>query len=134
MKPSELILNKYTVAGRRGFKSHPVRSLSTNDLSGDRSKNVAKQLHDKGVRRLVAALCLRAFIDRLTYGRNTRHRCEKAQLETLPELESFIQNDAPRFWEAIGLNFLSGDWLLRRCRQRENSISMRWLQTEGGSA
>jgi hypothetical protein len=47
VKPSELILNKYTVAGRRGFKSHPVRSLSTNDLSGERSKNVAKQATDE---------------------------------------------------------------------------------------
>ena len=134
MKPSELILNKYTVAGRRGFKSHPVRSLSTNDLSGECSKNVARQLHDNGVRRLVAALCLRAFLDRITYGTNSRHRCEKAQIETLPELESFIRHDAPKFWEAIGLNFLIGDWLLRRCRQGRNGISMSGYQTEGGAA
>ena len=91
-------------------------------------------MHDNGVRRLVAALCLRAFLDRLTYGTNSRHRCEKAQLETLPELESFIQHDAPRFWEAIGLNFLSGDWLLRRCRQGRISISTGGYQTEGGAA
>ena len=133
MKPSQLIANKYTVLGRRGFKSHPVRSLSTNDLSGERSKLVTNQLHDKGVRRLVAALCLRGFIDRLTYGRNARIQCETTQHESLEELETFIRCDAPRLWEAIGLNFLSGDWLLRRCRQRENSISMRWYQTEGGA-
>ena len=118
----------------RGFKSHPVRSLNDNELSRQCSKSVTNQLHDSGVRRLVAAICLRAFLDRLTYGRNRRMDCEKAQIETLPELEAFIQHDAPRFWEAIGLNFLSGDWLLRRCRRQENSLSMRWYQTEGGAA
>jgi len=40
-------MNKYTVIGRRGFKSHPVRSLNINDLSGERSKNVAKQTPDE---------------------------------------------------------------------------------------
>ena len=134
MKHSQLTHQNYTETSYRGFKSHPVRSLNDNELSGQCSKSVTNQLHDSGVRRLVAALCLRAFLDRLTYGRNSRHRCEKAQIETLPELESFIQNDAPRFWEAIGLNFLSGDWLLRRCRQQGGGISLGGYQTEGGVA
>lgn len=133
MKYCKLKQQNYTIVSRRGFKSHPVRSLSTNDLSGECSKSVTRKLHDKGVRRLVAALCLRGFVDRLTYGRNARIQCETTQHESLEELETFIRCDAPRLWEAIGLNFLSGDWLLRRCRQRENSISMRWYQTEGGA-
>lgn len=133
MKYCKLKQQNYTIMSSRGFKSHPVRSLNINDLSGECSKSVTRELNDKGVRRLVAALCLRGFIDRLTYGRNARIQCETTQHESLEELETFIRCDAPRLWEAIGLNFLSGDWLLRRCRQRENSISMRWYQTEGGA-
>jgi hypothetical protein len=129
----QLIHQTNSFLNDRGFKSLHCQRRSDSGLQKKRNTGVTNQLHDNGVRRLVAALCLRAFLDRLTYGTNSRHRCEKAQLETLPELESFIQHDAPRFWEAIGLNFVSGDWLLRRCRQRENSISMRWYQTEGGA-
>ena len=47
MKYCKLKQQNYTIVSRRGFKSHPVRSLSTNDLSGDRSKNVARQTPDK---------------------------------------------------------------------------------------
>ena len=118
----------------RGFKSLHCHRRSDSELQKKRNTGVTNQLHDNGVRRLVAALCLRAFIDRLTYARNSRIDCEKAQIETLAELETFIQRDAPRFWEAIGLNFLSGDWLLRRCRKGRISISMGGYQTEGGAA
>ena len=130
----QLIHQNNSFLNDRGFKSLHCHRRSDSELQKKRNTGVTNQLHDNGVRRLVAALCLRAFLDRLTYGTNSRHRCEKAQLETLPELESFIQNDAPRFWEAIGLNFLSGDWLLRRCRQGRNGISMGGYQTEGGAA
>lgn len=129
----KLIMQNNSFLNARGFKSLHCQRYNDSKLRGKRDKSVTNKLHDKGVRRLVAALCLRAFIDRLTYARNSRIDCEKAQIETLAELETFIQRDAPRFWEAIGLNFISGDWLLRRCRQRENSISMRWYQTEGGA-
>lgn len=130
----KLIHQNTSFLNNRGFKSLHCQRLNDSKLRKKRNTGVTNQLNDKGVRRLVAALCLRAFIDRITYGRIDRIRHEKAQVESLLELENFIQRDAPRFWEAIGLNFLSGDWLLRRCRQRENSISMRWYQTEGGAA
>lgn len=130
----QLINHNTSLCNPRGFKSLHCQERDDRELRKKRNTSVTKQLHDKGVRRLVTAMCLRAFIDRLTYGKNSRHRCEKTQIETLEELETFIQRDAPRFWEAIGLNFLSGDWLLRHCRQNKNSISLHWYQTEGGAA
>ena len=130
----QLINYNTSLCNPRGFKSLHCQERDDRELRKKRNTSVTKQLHDKGVRRLVAALCLRAFLDRLTYGKNSRHRCEKTQIETLPELESFIQHDAPRFWEAIGLNFLSGDWLLRRCRQGRIGISLDGYQPEGGAA
>ena len=134
MKPSELISNKYTVPSARGFKSHPVRSLKTNDLSGGRSKNVAKRLHDGGIRKLVAHMCLRAFMDRLRYGKNCRHGCEVTQLETLEDLEFFIQKIAPWLWVWVGFGQLSGDFLLRKCRQARLPISLTNNQIQGGAA
>lgn len=47
----------------RGFKSHPVRSLNDNELSGQCSKSVTNQTHDEAkkareVMELVRGLCL----------------------------------------------------------------------------
>lgn len=117
---------------RRGFKSHPVRLLSDSELRPERSKNVARQIHDLGFCRLVGAVCLRAFLDRFSYGKNNRHRSEAVHSETLEELERFIQIDAPKWWEAVGFKYLSGDWLLRHCRGKAHVLSMRWHQLKGG--
>jgi len=132
VKSDTIKQQKTAIVHYRGFESHPVRSLSDSKLQSGRNKNVTNEINDFGFRKLVGAVCLRAFLDRFCYGKRVLKANSDTPPETLQELEQFIQLDAPKWWAVVGFKSLSGDWLLRHCRGQSHLLSMRWHQLKGG--
>ena len=130
----QLIHQTNSFLNDRGFKSLHCHRRSDSKLQKKRNTGVTSELNDGGIRKLVAHMCLRAFMDRLRYGKNCRHGCEVTQLETLEDLEFFIQKIAPWLWVWVGFGQLSGDFLLRKCRQARLPISLTNNQIQGGAA
>lgn len=59
----KLINYNTTLCNSRGFKSLHCQQQNDRELQKKRNISVTRQLHDKGVRRLITALCLREFSD-----------------------------------------------------------------------